>query len=1082
MPGPYGRTEEPPAGLRAAAWDAVQKALDEGTPKTAVAALAGVEQAAAADRAWAEVARAIATRILAETGDRPADDPERIVRLAAAIAKAPAETRAVLEAIRATWTWNYFQMNRWRYQQRTAGGSDTDDPARMNEWDLPTIVGEIRRRFAAALDDGAGLMSLPVAEWSAILTKGTMPDAYRPTVWDVVVRDAIEFASSGERGLASPEDAFELEATSPALGSADEFRAWNPAADKAVTDADSPLLHAAQLSRRLLDFHAADADRTAFLAADLDRILWAAGVAVDAGDVTVTDRKTDAIEAFIQRAGEHEIAAQATHALAEIAREHGDMAEARALALRAAERHPASPGGRLCRNLVTEIESRELSVATERAWAAPWPAIRASYRNVGRLHLRLAKADWSARLAAGKPHAAWLDDHDREAILALPAVKTAVVDLPATPDFRERRHDIPVTVLDPATVEPGAYWLIASHDPGFGSKDNVVQATLVWVTRLAVVSSHASRADAGAPLTGHVVDSATGEPVAAATVTVFVRDEQSAFRARGSATTDAEGRFELPAEVGRELVIVATANRDGSTHTAATDSTHVWRNDHQEPGTSLVLVTDRGIHRPGQTVFYKGIAGSFDHERRDYHAIPRRPVTVTLRDANGREVAKAEHRTNDVGSFHGSFPLPTGALPGQWMLLAETQGFSNGVGVRVEEYKRPKFQVELAPPGEAARLDQVVSVTGTATTYTGLPVAGAKVVWRVERRMRLPIWCRWCYPWLPVGDGDRRIARGTDTTAADGTFTIRFPALPDRGVPTAALPVFTYEVVADVTDSGGETRGDIRRVTIGSADLEARIERSDWQAITPGTTDEGGRPAATVTLTLATTSLDGEPRSAGGTLAIHAVVQPAVVDRGDLLGDGQEPAAPRPFGSARRAKAAAAATAWPQPVPRPADPDTWERGAVVVTQDVATAATTGRLDVVVTLPVGVYRAVFTIPGAGAAADVRSESTFTVIDPAAERYPVKRPFAMAAAVESVEAGRGFEAIVGTGYDCGRALVEISRAGRVLKRFWTEPGRTQWPVRVAVGDEDRGGFTVTAWMVRDGRLHREQRIVQVPWTTT
>jgi hypothetical protein len=196
-------------------------------------------------------------------------------------------------------------MNRWRYPQRTAGGANTDYLATIDEWDLPGIVGEIRRRFAAAIDGGEGLKKLAVGDWSALLAKGTMPDAYRPTVWDVVVRDAIEFASSGERGLAEPEDAFELEATSPALGTAGEFRAWTPADDEAVTDADAPVLHAARLYRALLDFHAADAERTAFLAADLDRILWAASVAVDAGDVTATDRKADALEAFTAAAGDH---------------------------------------------------------------------------------------------------------------------------------------------------------------------------------------------------------------------------------------------------------------------------------------------------------------------------------------------------------------------------------------------------------------------------------------------------------------------------------------------------------------------------------------------------------------------------------------------------------------------------------------------------------------------------------------------------------------------------------------------------------------------------------------------------------
>ena len=130
---PFSRADDSPLGPRASAWQRVEKALTEGKPKSAAEALAGIEESAATDKAWAEVARAIATRILTETGDRPGDDPERIVRLAAAAERAPAETRPVLEAIRANWTWDYFQMNRWRFQQRTAGGADAADLARIED-------------------------------------------------------------------------------------------------------------------------------------------------------------------------------------------------------------------------------------------------------------------------------------------------------------------------------------------------------------------------------------------------------------------------------------------------------------------------------------------------------------------------------------------------------------------------------------------------------------------------------------------------------------------------------------------------------------------------------------------------------------------------------------------------------------------------------------------------------------------------------------------------------------------------------------------------------------------------------------
>ena len=1083
------------AGPRAAAWKAVDKAVEEGKPKTALEALAGVEQAAIADRVWAEAARAIATRILAETGDRPPDDPERVILLAGAVDQAPAETRGVLRAILANWTWGYFQQNRWRFQQRTAGGAKTDDIRSIASWDLPGIVAEIRRQFAAAVGAAGSpertmLQGLKVGDWSALIRPGTMPDAYRPTVWDVVVRDAIEFASSGERGLVAPEDAFELDAASPALGLPDAFRGWVPEADKAVTDTAAPLLETLRLYRDLLDFHAADADRTAFLAADLDRILWASGAAVSAdGADDLRDRKAAALEAFIARAGDHETATLARFHLASLLQqsdaqgEPGDLVEARALAERAAAAHPNTAGAAMCRNLVAAIDARELSLQAERSWAAPWPVVRVTYRNLAKVHLRLARADWMGRLAAGRPHAGWFDDDDRQAILALPAVKSAAVDLPATPDHRQRQHDVPVAaVLGADTLEPGPYWVIASHAADFGEQDNVVQAAVVWVTRLAIVAEHSRQAlvgqDAAAgrkgAVSGHLVDLAAGEPVAGASVKAFVRDQQGnrqRFAERAAATTDKEGRYELTLEQGAEYVLVATATLDGRKHEATTDATGFWRNVQPAVRSQIVLVTDRGIHRPGQTVFYKGIACASDVAKGDYRAVVGREVDVILRDANGRDIAKARHTTGGNGSFHGSFPVAAGALPGQWQIVAQAagpDGFSGGVGVRVEEYKRPKFLVTLATPEKSVPLGGVATLSGTAATYTGVSVADAKVRWRVERTARWPIWCRWFFPGLPFDGGSQRIARGTTATDADGRFTIEFRLKPDRGVPRESLPVFCYRVVADVTDPSGETRSDEQLVNAGYTDVDAALTVDAWQA----TAADGG-PAA-VAISLATTTLDGRPRRAAGTLTVSRLVQPAEIVRTDFF-----PTAPRPRPVRGRRGGGPKPAAASAPIDA-SNPETWAAGEPVFTQKLETDAATGKVVATAKLPAGIYRTVFEIPAAGDVPAVRTQQLIEVIDPAAERYGVKRPLALVPRQRSVAAGEDFLAVAGTGHDRGRALVEISQAGRVLERFWTEAGRTQWPVRMKVAASHRGGFTVRAWLVRDGRLTTQSQTIDVPWT--
>jgi hypothetical protein len=1011
----------------------------------------------------AELARDIATRVITDTRDRPGDDPERLILLAAAIEKAPAEARAVLEAIRANWTWAFFMNNRWRFAQRTGGGATADDLASIASWDLPKIVGEIRARFAAAIAQKDAIQKLSVAEWNAVIEPGTMPDAYRPTVWDVIVRDALAFAESGERGLVDPEDAFELSADGPALGTRDEFLAWRPDEDPAVTDRDSPLVQAAGHYRSLLEFHKPDADRTAVLAADLDRILWAAGHAV--GD-DVGARRQAALEAFIARAGDHETAAMARFHLASVVREQGDLVEARAIATKAVEQHPQSPGARLCKNLIAEVEGKALAVFVERTWARPWPVIRVRYRNLANVHLRVVKADWVERVLAGRPHAGWLDDAERAKLLAAAPAKAFKAELPPTADYQERSHDIPV----PQDLAPGSYWVIASNKPDFGDKDNVVSAGLVWVSRLALVTD-GSNPRAGAPLSGHVVDIASGEPIANASVQVFVQQQGNPprFAPGKTAATDRDGRYELPAEQGREVVLLAKANVDGRDEIIGTEPAHAWQQQPQEAHDTIVMMIDRGIHRPGQIVCFKGILCHADPEKGEYAALADRPVQAVLRDANGREVASAAHTTNANGSFHGQFAIATGALPGQWTILAQGPNAAGVANVRIEEYKRPKFQMKLAAPAAEVVLDRAVTLTGTATTYTGLPVAGAKVRYRVEREMRFPDWCRWFFPWLPFGGSAANIARGTAFTDANGAFTVTFPAKPDRTVPREAAPVFTYAVKADVTDAGGETRSDERRVSAGYAAIEAALSAEKWQAV-----GKGGEPAD-VAITLATHSLDGDPLAAGGTLKIFRLFQPAEVARGDAFEQGPQPM-PMPRGRGGRAKPAALP---PKPAPNdPSDPETWATGDVVFTAQIRTDPATGKVLATAKLPAGIYRAEFEVEGSDP--PVKARRTIEVIDPGATRYPVKRAFVLTAERLTAEPGSEFRAVAGTGYDRGRMLVEVSQSGKTLARFWTEPGKTQWLIAVNVGEEHRGGFSIRAWLVRDGRLHLQTLTVDVPWT--
>ena len=241
----------------------------------------------------------------------------------------------------------------------------------------------------------------------------------------------------------------------------------------------------------------------------------------------------------------------------------------------------------------------------------------------------------------------------------------------------------------------------------------------------------------------------------------------------------------------------------------------------------MVFFTDRSLYRPGQTIYYKGIAILVDQEGDNYKVLPGEQVNVIFSDVNGKEIARQALGTNDYGSFSGNFTAPRDRLMGRMMIRAD--GIQGNTWVNVEEYKRPKFQVTLDAPKTAARLGGEVQLEGKAMAYTGASVGGAKIRYRVVRQVRYPDWWYWCFWWRCPAvrrAGDRpRHGRDRRPTAR---FKIQFIAKPDLSVAEKDEPIFQYEVSADVTDTNGETRSAQRTVQAGYTALRASLAAGDW--------------------------------------------------------------------------------------------------------------------------------------------------------------------------------------------------------------------------------------------------------------
>src|SRR6185295_5343874 len=186
--------------------------------------------------------------------------------------------------------------------------------------------------------------------------------------------------------------------------------------------------------------------------------------------------------------------------------------------------------------------------------------------------------------------------------------------------------------------------------------------------------------------------------------------------------------------------------------------------------------------------------------------------------------------------------------------------------LRVEEYKRPTFEVSIQDPPSPLRLNKPGTVRGQAKYYFGLPVAAGKALWKVTRQPVYPWW--WGY-WQPIpATTSQVIASGQSPLKQDGTFELAFTAGADERAAARGV-TYRYLVSADVTDEGGETRSASRGFRLGTTAVEARID------LDRGFLVEGEQASETSGISITRTDLDGVPRPGQGRWRLSKLQQPS---------------------------------------------------------------------------------------------------------------------------------------------------------------------------------------------------------------
>ena len=294
-----------------------------------------------------------------------------------------------------------------------------------------------------------------------------------------------------------------------------------------------------------------------------------------------------------------------------------------------------------------------------------------------------------------------------------------------------------------------------------------------------------------------VVNATTGQPIAGAKIKVFTSPSRYGKGNEDKTKilqTDERGEvlFDYGNQEPRWVYAYTTTDKASPKGRAWC---HYNYSSASEAQNYIRLYTDRSIYRPGQTLHVAAVAYS-RYEKTKHTTCADKQLTFRLLDANYQQVAEKTVTTDSFGTAAVDFILPTSGLTGTFTIQARAD-VEGSTTIRVEEYKRPTYQIEFSDYKEQYAHGDTIRVEGFAKTYSGVPVQGAKVKYTVSRRNAW--WCWWNY----FGNEAEEIHDGEAVTDETGAFFIEMPML---------LP-YTQDQLAEMTDENVRRRGLFYNIT-----------------------------------------------------------------------------------------------------------------------------------------------------------------------------------------------------------------------------------------------------------------------------
>lgn len=756
--------------------------------------------------------------------------------------------KSIVHSLLAELYYNYFMQNAWEINQRTpiAGNSDPD----IESWSKVEFLQNVRYHYHQSIVE-PGLTKALVRDYTPLLTDEKNTDKLRPSLYDVLLHRVIDhYLNSGANADEADEDIV--------LDQEILFRETSDFIKLKLAESTNSVTTVIKLLQDAEAFHADKSDKSALIDVVQKRLQYVYDHFTGDGKDIVYEKS---LNGWISNYKGTKESAPFILNLANFYRSQGylyqpdapdtilkpKLIQALTLYRKIEKDFPGTSEAKAASNTIKEIMQPNLSAMVEEVNVLDKPfRVLVSYKNITNVYYKVMPITDEVRMQMyGRPVNEYLST-----LLKINPSQQNKVTLPSGTDLMQHNVEIKVDALP-----IGMYAIVLSDNESF-DRENPMALVFTHISNLAYLTSANDyiyqRLKNTKTKEFIVVDRNGGAPMADVSATFYeisydagIQRNKLTKSANAKSTVDGKIIANLPQNKQFNLKLEKGTDRLWLDY-AFSNYSHY--ND-QKPSAQndILFFTDRTLYRPGQTIYFKGLAIKREPDGK-VAILKNKKIEISFRDVNGQEMVKKSFVSNDFGSINGTFMAPATGLLGSMSLNAE--GFISSTQIQVEEYKRPKFEITFDTNTIVSRLNEEVTITGIAKNYSGNTVDQAMVKYKVTRQQWIrPLpWWNWKII-MPYDPNPKIIAKGNSSTDALGKFKIPFKALakPSDDLKNNDIS-YNYNIEVEITDFTGETRTNIFTTRIGnknlvlSSSLKAVEIKDSLKSITVQGADLNGNP------------------------------------------------------------------------------------------------------------------------------------------------------------------------------------------------------------------------------------------------